>query len=875
MDTPLLATKLFVPPARPGLVPRPRLIERLSEALNGSLVVVSAQAGSGKTTLLTQWISQNKPPGGVAWVSMDQGDNDPVRFWDYFIAAVKTLQPAAGEEAATMLHSSNSMPAESVLTSLINDVAKLACDFVLVLDDYHVIKTEVIHSGLSFLVDHIPPRMHLVIATRTEPALPLARFRGRGAMLEVGGEDLRFTVDEAAALLKGSVASLSAEQIAALHARTEGWAVGLKMAALSMRGQRDIDSFIASFAGSHRLVTDYLLEEVLKGQPNELRDFLLATSVLERFTAPLCDHITGLSDSQTVLTKLEQSNLFLVPLDESRRWYRYHQLLAELLRQQLQTSRPPAEVSRLHERASQWYEEAGLPDEAIRHALAAKDWDRSMTLIFEQSETRLKRGEWDTLLGWLRAVPDSVLCTHARLYSRYANVLMARGQMEAAEPVLSYLETTCKPDSELQGEVAFFQAIIARRKGNIPLTIEMARKALALLPPDNLFMRARVYFTLGTAQMDRVHLEEVQGLISKSIAMGWQAGDSSMRAGAASHLAYILWLRGRLREALEMDGYSVTTVGENPMAAAPASGLCLVLYERNDLEGAAVSARRALEASGLDAQSGSRRRAHHCLVMRSLAKGDLAGAAAEIEKADEAARYPDLSPSRRVLHAASRAIFATRQNDAAAAQEWGDRLPHQPDDIPDVWLQHVPARLLIVRGEHERAAEQLKSLYERANTAGAQGIVVLIRICQAIAAHKPSEALAFLSDALRLGEPEGFIRSFVDEGRLLAPVLREAVAAGITPQYGARLLKIIEQEEGQRHDRVEGVASSLPTSTLLSSRELEIMRLVADGLSNGQIAERLIISLGTAKTHVHNIFEKLGAKDRLDAVTKARDVGLI
>ncbi len=873
MDAPLLATKLFVPPARPGLVPRPRLLERLAEALDGSLVVVSAQAGSGKTTLLTQWLSQNKPPGGVAWVSLDRGDNDPVRFWDYFIAAVKTLQPAAGGEATAMLHSSEPFPAESVLTSLINDVAGFPSDFVVVLDDYHVINTEPIHAGISFLVDHVPPKMHLVIATRIEPALPLSRFRGRGVALEVGGEDLRFTVDEAADLLKGSGASLSTEQVNALHTRTEGWAVGLKMAALSIRGQHDIDRFIAGFTGSHRLVTDYLLEEVLKGQSPELRDFLLATSVLERLTAPLCDYVAGVHDSQTVLARLEQSNLFVVPLDESRRWYRYHQLLAELLRQQLQTGRTPSEVDRLHELASKWYAQAGLPDEAIRHALAAKDWEKSMALIFDQSEHRLKRGEWDTLLGWLRAVPDKVLCTHAKLYCRYANVLMARGQMEAAEPVLAYLETVCQGDAELQGEVAFFQAIAARRKGNVPRAIAMARRALELLPNDNLPMRARASFILGPIQLDKVQLEEAQALITEAHRKGWNLGDDSSGAGAASHLAYILWLRGRLREALAMDGYSIARLGETPLAAAPASSLCLVLYERNDLEGAATSARRALESSGTDGQPGARRRAHYCLVMRSLARGDSAGTAIEIERAGDAVERAGLSPYYRVLHAATRVIYAIRQNDLRAALEWGRELPAQPDDIPDVWFHHVPARLLIAQGEHETAAQQLKTLYEKANLAGAQGIVILVRVCQTLAASSPSEALTFLSDALRLGEPEGFIRTFVDEGRLLAPVLRQAVAAGVTPQYSARLLKIIEDEERQRRDPTG--ASSSPSAVLLSARELEILRLVADGLSNGQIAERLVISRGTAKTHVHNIFEKLGAKDRLDAVTKARDLHLI
>ena len=875
MEAPFLATKLFIPPARPGLVARARLMDRLSESLSGSLTIIAAPAGSGKTTALVQWIARKQPPGGVAWVSLDQGDNDPVRFWEYFITAVKTVQPAAGDMASNMLHAPQPFPAESVLTALINDLTGLSSDIFVVLDDYHLIQAEAIHAGIAFLVDHIPPRMHIIIAGRTDPALPLAHFRGRGTMLEIGPDDLRFTVDEAAALLKETEGpALSAEHVSALHARTEGWAVGLRMAALSLRGRQDVDRFIATFTGSQRYVMDYLMDEVLIGQPKKVHDFLLTTSVLDRLTARLCEYLTGNRESQAMLTSLEQSNLFVIPLDDSRQWYRYHQLFAELLRHQLEVALGTREVRRLHRRASQWYESAGFPDDAVRHSLAAQDWDNAMRIIHDQSNARLKRGEWDTLSGWLKAVPEDVLRTRPRLYGQYANVLIARDQLDAPEPVLAYLETHAGSDRELQGEVALLQTTLARRKGNIARTIEMAKKALALLPEDDLTMRARVSFIMGTVEIDReINLTEAQALITDAYEMERRAGDYWTAAGAAAHLGYILWLQGRLGEALEMDRQAMDLARQTPLAAAPQSGLCLLLYERNELDGAARNARLALAASRMEGLAGARRRARYCLVLERLARGDMAGTAAEIEAADEAARHPAVSPSYRAVYAASRVIFAIRLNDVDTAIDWGNRLAQYSDDITDVWFQHVPARLMIARGENAAAAARLQALYEKAAQAGAQSIVIVTRVCQALAATEPDEALAFLADALRLGQPEGFMRTFVDEGRLLAPLLRRAHEQGVTPDYTARLLQTIEDEERLHGGRRE--TASAPAAGLLTERELEVLRLLAAGLTNSQIAARLVVTPGTVKVHVHNLMEKLAARRRTQAVARARELGLV
>jgi LuxR family transcriptional regulator, maltose regulon positive regulatory protein len=570
MDAPLLATKLFVPQPRPGLVARPRLIQRLNDALSSGMVLVSASAGSGKTTAVVQWVLQTKKNTPVAWVSLDDGDNDPVRFWDYFIAAFKIFKPVAGEAASTILHSGQSYTTEGLLTSLINDIADISKNFVIVLDDYHLIKSDAIHTALAFLLDHIPPMMHLVVATRADPPLPLPHFRGRGTLVEIGADDLRFTDEEAARLLREILGTpLSAEQTAALNAHTEGWVVGLKMAALSMRGEKDIQSFIAGFTGSHRYVMDYLVEEVLKRQTEEVRDFLLQTSVLGRMTAPLCDFLTGGNRGRDMLMELDRANLFLVPLDDTRQWYRYHHLFAELLRHQLEMHYGTDMVTRPHKRASEWYEENKLPDDAIYHAMAARDWDKGMKLIGAESESRLKRGEWNTLLKWFQAIPDEILRSRPRLYSQYGNVLVTAGQLEAAENVLSYLETTAQQDAGLLGEVALFRAILAKERDDVPNQIEQLQKALLLLPSNETAYRARASYLLGLIEYNAGQLEEAQSLLTDAYRKASEAADYWVWARAASHLGMTLWLRGKLQSASVMAKQAAETAGRSPVAAPP------------------------------------------------------------------------------------------------------------------------------------------------------------------------------------------------------------------------------------------------------------------------------------------------------------------
>ncbi|UCC17211.1 MAG: hypothetical protein JSU58_01295, partial [Dehalococcoidales bacterium] len=400
MEMSLLTTKLYVPPIRPRLVSRPRLLDRLDESLNNNLILVSAPAGFGKTTLLSEWVRHIQPITRTAWISLDEGENDPVRFWDYYIAGLKTVEPTIGDMALELLHSpqtptSQSLPIESVLTSLINELNSIESNLIIVLDDYHVITSQSVHDGVTFFLDHIPPQIHLIIASRADPPLPLTQYRGRGTMLEIRTDDLRFRFSEATTLLQQlQNMKLSPENVRILNQCTEGWVTGLKMAALSIPRQENITEFLSTFSSSQRYIMDYLVEEVLKRQTDKIQDFLLKTSILEKLTASLCDAVTGHNNSQEMLLKLEHDNMFTIPLDENREWYRYEHLFRDLLSHQLEVRFEEFDSTELHRKASQWYEKNKYIGDAIYHALAAQDWENAKRLITSENEQKRLSGEF-------------------------------------------------------------------------------------------------------------------------------------------------------------------------------------------------------------------------------------------------------------------------------------------------------------------------------------------------------------------------------------------------------------------------------------------------------------------------------------------------
>ena len=877
MATPLLTTKLYIPPIRPELVSRPRLIKRLNEGLHHKLTLVSAPAGFGKTTLVADGLSSAKR--SVTWLSLDENDNDPARFTTYLLAALQKISPDVGQAAQAMLQNLQPPPPEMFLTSLINDIAATSHSFVLVLDDYHLIHTLPIHQQLAFLLEHQPPQMHLIIVTREDPPLPLSRLRARGQMVEIRQADLRFTMDETADFLRRTMEiDLRSTDVTALHQRTEGWIAGLQLAALSLRGSNDVQRTVRSFAGSHRYVLDYLIDEVFQRQPAEVQDFLLKTSILDRFTAPLCDSVAERDDSHNVLLALEQTNLFVVPLDESRQWYRYHRLFAELLRERLRTVGMQDLTHLLHKRASQWYEAEGFLADAVRHALGGSDWERAADLIVEVIGTMMQRGEITTLLGWLHALPDEEVRARPRLCHEYSWPLILAGQIAAAESYLHQAEQATQDDAAhpdqaaLLGGIVAAQAHIARIRGDDRRTIELSRRALTLLPPADSNTRGIVAVNLGIAHWSSGHLTEAEGALTEAAHTAQQSGNHYARLIALGFLAVVGAARGNLHQAVELCRQTIRLGEQLPPGALAHNQLSALLYEWNDLEAAADHIQRGMELGRRSGNSEVQSGGYRTLARLKQAQGDAPAALDALQKAHQLAREVDIHPLERSRNAACHVRIALAQDDLATAMRWAEQVTEDADASPFYpRLGLSQARLLLAQNDKAAAAEQLEGWYETALREGWQYGVIEVRVLQALAALTSEEALAFLAEALTLAELEGYIRTFVDLGEPMAVLLRQAASQGIAPTYVEKLLVAFE-----------GVETSIPSSAIiqplvepLSERELDILRLLAAGQTNLEMARALFLSINTIKTHLKNIYGKLGARNRRDAVAKARELNLL
>ncbi len=872
MDTQLLATKLFVPKPRSGLVSRPRLIEFLNNAVNSNFVLVSAPAGFGKTTILTQWVSSLDHEMPVAWIQLDESDNDPVRFWDYFIAAVKTLLPGIDESAINMLHSSQTYSIEAILTTIINSIVDGHEQLVVIFDDYHLIRNETIHAAIAYLVNNCPPMMHLVIATRTDPKLPLSHFRGRDILVEIGSDDLRFTTQEAADLIKAQGINLDRENIAALNIKAEGWAIGLKMAALAMRGKEETAQFVTAFTGSQRFIMDYLVEEVLANQPEDVRSFLLDTSVLKRMTASLCDFVTGRNHGGSILVYLERSNLFTVRLDDIREWYRYHHLFGELLYFQLEKTFGEKKVSELHQLASQWFEEHGFINDAVYHSIKARDWPTAIRLIDESADGSLFKGELSTLLAWCQAIPDKLLRNNARLYVRYARVLLYMGQVDEAEVVLTYLEKSLTSLNDLLGEVATLQADIARRQEDVSKAIEQANKALRLLSESNLAYRAEAGNILGTILYSIGEFDKAWTQFQENYELARQCGNLLLAVEGLAYLAYIQVHKGKLQNALELCE-KAKKLGNN----SPAVGLAwhisaIVKYEQNNLEGAIHDQEIANKFFDLMGRIELKPQGHVLLATYLLSYGDTKRALAEIAEVNEWISSTNIRPGIRGYLDIWLGILAFRMNDNETLLKCVNNLSVS-NEMLNLDGRHVAAMLLIATGDKIAAAILLKDIVAQAERANVPGLVATIQLYQALAADSQEDGIFFLWKALRVGQSGGYIRTFVDEGKFLEPLLRKALKQNICAEYTAKLINIIEQEK--RKKVLIGGIPLTHQAGLLSNRELEILKLLETGLSNRQISERLIISSNTTKRHISNIFQKLNAKTRTQAIARAREIKLI
>src|ERR671917_1653363 len=763
--TPILATKLYIPPPRPKVVLRPRLIERLNEgALHRKLTLISAPAGFGKTTLLGEWIARCERP--AAWLSLDEGDNDPTRFLSYLVAALQTIAPNIGEGMLGVLRSPQPPPTETILTALLNEINAIPDDFVVVLDDYHLIDARPIDDALAFLLEHLPPRMHLVVATREDPHLPLSRLRVRGQMSELRAAYLRFTPSEAAEFLVGVMGlSLSAEDIAALEARTEGWIAGLQLAALSMGGREDVAGFIRAFAGDNRYVVDYLVEEVLQRQPERVRSFLLQTSILERLSGPLCDAVTGREGSNALLEALERGNLFVVPLDDRRHWFRYHHLFADVLRARLMEEQPD-QVPTLHRRAGEWDEQNGLPSDAIRHALAAEDFERAAGLV-ELAALEMLGSSQETLYRWLMALPDEVVRARPVLSVYYAFALHGRGGFEAADAHLRdaerWLDTTAETDEQgeassadmvvvdqvafrsLPGTIAVARAYHAGALGEVLSASNHARRALELLPEDDHLWRGAAASLLGIAYWTSGDLEAAYRSFADSVSHQQMTGQVRFQIAGTYILADIRIAQGRLNEAVRTyeQSLQVATEQGEPVwgTASLYVGLSELHRERGDLEAAKQHLLRSKELDEHGGLPETRYRWYVAMARIKEAQGDLDDA---LDLLDEAERQyvespdPDVRPV-----AALKTRVWVAQGRLTEALGWTrERGLSAHDDLSYLReFEHITlARVLLARYKsdwEERYIHEAMGLLEHlliaAEEGGRMGSVIEILMLQALA----------------------------------------------------------------------------------------------------------------------------------------------
>jgi LuxR family transcriptional regulator, maltose regulon positive regulatory protein len=902
----LLATKLYLPRLQAGFVARPRLLDQLGQALGRDLILVCAPAGFGKTALLADWARQGRWP--IAWLSLDAADNDPARFWRHVVAALDPACPGIAGQLGPLFGPPSPRAFEGLVEALINELAPGQDPILFVLDDYHLIEAPQVHASLGFLLEHRPLGLRLVLSSRADPPLPLARLRARGQLTELRALDMRFTLEETAALLVEAVGpDVPEDAVAALAARTEGWVAGLQLAALSLRGHGDPDSFVASFSGSHRYVLDYLTEEVLDRQPVEVRGFLLETSVLDRVSGALCDAVTGRTDSQVMLERVERANLFLVPLDEVRGWWRYHHLFAELLRARLQRQQPER-IAVLHRNAAAWLEEHGLADEAIRHALTAGDTVGAARLIERHFDALFfRRGEGATVQRWLAAIPAEIASSRPRLLLARSRLALVGGRLEAAGQLLDAAERAQAGAAGVEGEpfgpsadrgswlvnvpaaVTTQRAYLAALRGDAEGAAAFASQALAVIGDDEWMLASHARGYLSLAEWMRGRLTEAEQLLSSIITQWRAAGERALAVRGCHHLGQIQRAQGRLDAALgtyqqAVDIAAVPGRPHLPAAGTGYVGMAEVAYQRGELD---TALRHVTEGISLARQSDHTQPLANGLVTLAWirqAQGDGAGALAAMDEAGQVGASSEvaslLNPA-----PAQRARLLLARGDIEAAAQWASSRGLDPDGEPGYPKEPeylALARILIARDLPGLALDLLERLRAGAAAGRRAGSLIEILALQALAlAARGDEAAALtaLTGALTRGCPQGYLRVFADEGSPMGALLGRLIAAKRAEQgpvhnvplaYLGSLLRCFQQLAAAPG---RSAVPRLPEP--LTEREREILKLLAAGKPNQQIARELVVSLATVKKHVTHVLAKLGAANRTEATARARELGLL
>jgi LuxR family maltose regulon positive regulatory protein len=873
MDNPLLKTKLNMPVVRESIVQRPRLIEQLNAGLRAAdgftrrLTLISAPAGYGKTSLAVEWLGKFEYQ--VLWLSLDEEDNDPARFMAYLIAAFQQADPGIGGRTLQMLQSPQPPQAETLVTVLINDLSANQAPLILALDDYHYIQNPMVHKQVGFLLEHQPAQIHQVILTREDPLLPVARLLSRGQASEIRQEDLRFNSAESVHFLNRTMGlRLSPEDVNALHRRTEGWVAGLQFAGLSMQGLPDLHRFVKNFAGSNRYILDYLFEEVFCQQSAEVQEFLIYTSILGQLTADLCDAVMEREDSQDLLESIERANLFIVPLDLSREWYRYHRLFRDLLRHRLQKNKSTDEAS-LHQRASRWYETHGFRSEAVQHSLAAEEWSRASELLLSISGLMMKRGEIASLSAWFSQFPDDVIRSEPKLCLEYVWTLILSGQNELAETLLDHVKIITEDNPEFHGSMYSALAFLARTRGDISATISLSERALDLVPEDDTSTRGILAVNLGIAYWHAGQMDQAaQSLVEAQVA-AQETGNIYALLAAVVFLARVHAVRGNLHQAARMLEQAIERGKNAPIMGLAQLDLGYLHYEWNDLK----ACREHLQQGHLiNERSGNieyRVRGTMLQARLELVEGHTSAFAESLTMLQEWEKAKEVPNATQNRIAAFRIEMALRQGDLSGAQQLAAQLDEDVEAHPFYrFIGLTKARLLIAEGDKPGAAKLVRATKEAADKAGWRYGGIAARILESITAGDQNERLDALREALEQAQGEGYLRAFADQGPILEPNILEAAQQGIYPEYAGQILAVIRQDSDEETAFGETVEK-------LSEREIEVLRLVAAGLSNREIAGKLYLSPGTVKTHVHNICGKLGASNRTQAVGVARDLKLI